>query len=131
MNTTFQISGQLINIKERSIVPSAVHVVDGIITKIETINDAPEQYLLPGFIHAHIHIESSMLIPSEFARLAVLHGTVATVSDPHEIGNVLGVDGVNFMIENGKQSISNPIVLFHINGRNFHLVSRKLNRLSE
>jgi adenine deaminase len=61
------------------------------------------QYILPGFIDAHIHIESSMLIPSEFARLATPHGTVATVSDPHEIGNVLGIEGVRYMIRNGKQ----------------------------
>src|SRR5690606_36015141 len=60
-------------------------------------------YILPGFIDSHIHIESSMLVPSEFAKLAVTHGTVATVSDPHEIANVLGVEGVNFMIENGKK----------------------------
>ncbi len=57
-------------------------------------------YLLPGFIDAHVHIESSMLVPSEFARAAVVHGTVATVSDPHEIGNVLGVAGVEYMLEN-------------------------------
>ncbi|MEA1954973.1 MAG: amidohydrolase family protein [Campylobacterota bacterium] len=56
--------------------------------------------MLAGFIDAHIHIESSMLAPSEFARLAVTHGTVATVSDPHEIANVLGVKGVEFMLEN-------------------------------
>ena len=60
--------------------------------------------MIPGFVDAHVHIESSMLIPSEFARLAVVHGTVATVSDPHEIGNVLGVNGVQFMIENSKQT---------------------------
>src|SRR5690606_33091421 len=60
-------------------------------------------YILPGFVDAHIHIESSMLVPSEFAKLAVTHGTVATVSDPHEIANVLGVEGVHFMIENGKK----------------------------
>ena len=53
----------------------------------------PEQFICPGFIDAHVHIESSMLVPSEFARLAVVHGTVATVSDPHEIANVLGIDG--------------------------------------
>ena len=58
---------------------------------------------MPGFVDAHVHIESSMLIPSEFARLAVVHGTVATVSDPHEIANVLGIDGVDFMINNGLQ----------------------------
>ncbi len=62
-----------------------------------------KNYILPGFVDAHIHIESSMLVPSEFARLAVTHGTVATVSDPHEIANVLGVQGVEFMIENGKK----------------------------
>jgi adenine deaminase len=59
---------------------------------------------VPGFVDAHVHVESSMLIPSEFARLAVTHGTVATVSDPHEIANVLGVEGVEFMIANGKQT---------------------------
>src|SRR5690606_31464281 len=59
-------------------------------------------YILPGFIDSHVHIESSMLVPAEFAKLAVVHGTVATISDPHEIANVCGVAGVNFMIENGK-----------------------------
>ncbi len=57
-------------------------------------------YLLPGFIDAHVHIESSMLPPSEFARIALRHGTVATISDPHEIANVLGVDGVRWMLDN-------------------------------
>ncbi|RZJ78731.1 MAG: adenine deaminase, partial [Chryseobacterium sp.] len=57
--------------------------------------------MLPGFIDSHVHIESSMLIPSEFARLAVTHGTVSTISDPHEIANVCGMEGVEFMIENG------------------------------
>jgi adenine deaminase len=60
-------------------------------------------YILPGFIDSHIHIESSMLVPSEFARAAVIHGTVATVSDPHEIANVLGIKGVRYMMENSKQ----------------------------
>jgi len=62
------------------------------------------QYILPGFIDAHVHIESSMLVPTEFARMAVVHGTVATISDPHEIGNVLGVKGVEYMIDNGNKS---------------------------
>jgi len=60
-----------------------------------------EYFILPGFIDAHVHIESSMLVPAEFARLAVVHGTVATVSDPHEIANVCGMRGVEFMIVNG------------------------------
>ncbi len=63
---------------------------------------APDHFILPGLIDAHVHIESSMLVPSEFARLAVVHGTVATVSDPHEIANVLGIAGVDYMVENGK-----------------------------
>ena len=59
---------------------------------------------MPGFIDAHVHVESSMLVPSEFARAAVLHGTVASVSDPHEIGNVLGVAGVRYMLDNASLS---------------------------
>ena len=62
--------------------------------------DSYSTYLLPGFVDAHVHVESSMLVPSEFARAAVLHGTVATVSDPHEIANVLGVPGVEYMLQN-------------------------------
>lgn len=65
--------------------------------------EATGPYIMPGFVDAHIHIESSMLIPSEFARLAVVHGTVATVSDPHEIANVLGEEGVYYMIGNGSK----------------------------
>src|SRR5690606_19395822 len=73
------------------------------ITAIRKISDAPSDFILPGFIDAHVHIESSMLVPSEFARLAVVHGTVATVSDPHEIANVCGMEGVEYMINDGKQ----------------------------
>ncbi len=73
------------------------------IVAIEEKEHDCENYILPGFVDAHIHIESSMLVPSEFAKIAVTHGTVATVSDPHEIANVCGLDGVHFMIENGKQ----------------------------
>lgn len=67
----------------------------------EEQKDVP--YFLPGFVDAHVHIESSLLPPAQFARLAVTHGTVGTVSDPHEIANVLGIDGVKFMIENGRK----------------------------
>jgi adenine deaminase len=62
-----------------------------------------EKYILPGLVDAHVHIESSMLTPAQFARLAVVHGTVGTVSDPHEIANVLGVRGVEYMIEDGRR----------------------------
>lgn len=98
-----QVSGQLIDIPNRKIYPATVHFEKGIIQKIEKTEEVPDQYLLPGFVDAHVHVESSMLVPSEFGRLAVVHGTVGTISDPHEIGNVLGVEGVEYMIENGKQ----------------------------
>jgi adenine deaminase len=102
MNTlTFSLEGQLLLLEQRKIVSAKVHIENGKVTKIEAIPEAPDRYILPGFIDAHIHIESSMLVPSEFARMAVKHGTVASVSDPHEIANVLGIEGVEYMIENG------------------------------
>ncbi len=97
------IQGNIVDILNRHIYKGEVLVENGKITSITPKNHTSETYILPGFIDAHIHIESSMLVPSEFAKLAVLHGTVATVSDPHEIANVLGVRGVDFMIENGKK----------------------------
>lgn len=99
-----QIAGQVVDIRNRRIFPGIVTVIDGKISSIEPADHHETQHILPGFIDAHIHIESSLLVPSEFAPLAVVHGTVATISDPHEIANVLGVAGVEFMIENGKQS---------------------------
>ena len=96
--------GQIVDIIAREIFKGEVHVVDNKITNIIPDDSIIEtNYILPGLIDAHIHVESSMLIPSEFARLATAHGTVATVSDPHEIANVMGIEGVNFMIKNGKQ----------------------------
>ncbi len=94
--------GNLIDIQNRAIYPVEIRY-DKIIKSIEPIDKVVEGYLLPGFVDAHIHIESSLLVPSEFARLAVIHGTIGTVSDPHEIANVLGIEGVNFMIENGNK----------------------------
>ncbi|MDI1324150.1 MAG: adenine deaminase [Algoriphagus sp.] len=99
-----KIQGQFIDIPNRQIYPVSVLVEKGKIAQIEKIEPNPElPFLMPGFIDAHVHVESSMLVPSEFARLAVVHGTVATVSDPHEIANVCGMAGVEYMIENGKQ----------------------------
>ena len=101
---SFQVSGKLVDIRNKKIYPAHVWVEQGYVHRIEeTYDTVPDQYILPGFIDSHVHIESSMLIPSEFARLAVVHGTVGTVSDPHEIANVCGVAGVDFMIENGKK----------------------------
>ena len=98
------LAGQIIDLHRRRTYPGEIRVENGRIAAIRELPSAPERYLLPGFVDAHVHIESSMLVPTEFARLAVIHGTVATVSDPHEIGNVLGVAGVDFMIENARQT---------------------------
>ncbi|MBL4604513.1 MAG: adenine deaminase [Flavobacteriaceae bacterium] len=97
------VKGKIVDILSRQIFKGEVEITDGIITAIRKSEHSVENYILPGFVDAHIHIESSMLVPSEFAKIAVTHGTVATVSDPHEIANVLGVKGVHFMIENGKK----------------------------
>lgn len=97
------IQGNIVDILNKRIYKGEILVEKGKIASITEKNHKVETYILPGFIDAHIHIESSMLIPSEFAKIAVLHGTVATVSDPHEIANVLGMNGVNFMIDNGKK----------------------------
>jgi adenine deaminase len=96
------IAGRLVDLHARRIIAASVEI-DGerIVSITEIPDDASLPYILPGFVDAHVHIESSMLVPSEFARLAVVHGTVATVSDPHEIGNVCGVEGVRYMIDNG------------------------------
>jgi adenine deaminase len=107
MNSSlFNISIQFVDIFNKSIYPACVTIENGKIQSIQPIEEreiTTKGFLMPGFIDSHVHIESSMLIPSEFARLAVVHGTVGTVSDPHEIANVCGMEGVEFMIANGKQ----------------------------
>jgi adenine deaminase len=99
----FELSGNIVDVVSRRIFRGTVTIRNGRISAIREQKTASDIYILPGLIDAHIHVESSMLIPSEFARLAVVHGTVATVSDPHEIANVMGMQGVRFMIENGKK----------------------------
>jgi adenine deaminase len=97
------VKGNIVDILNKRIFKGEVVIENGQISAIREVNHEVENYILPGFVDAHIHIESSMLVPSEFAKIAVVHGTVATVSDPHEIANVLGLKGVDFMIENGKK----------------------------
>jgi adenine deaminase len=99
------ITGNIVDLFSQTVFYGSVTAENGIITAIQQISPEAkesESFILPGFIDSHVHIESSMLVPSEFAKLAVVHGTVATVSDPHEIANVCGMAGVEYMIENGK-----------------------------
>jgi adenine deaminase len=100
----FTIKGNLVDIWNNNIYTAAITVANGKIESITPIEGEAadkQRYILPGFIDSHVHIESSMLVPCQFARLAVVHGTVATISDPHEIANVCGMEGVEYMIENG------------------------------
>lgn len=107
MPTDFQLTANVVDLFANTIRPATLRVADGRIVSMEptgaTTPDATLPYALPGFVDAHVHVESSLLVPAEFARLAVVHGTVATVSDPHEIGNVLGVAGVEYMLASAEQ----------------------------
>jgi len=97
------IEGNLVDPVKREIYPALLEIEDGIISHIKPAEKVTAgRYIIPGFVDAHIHIESSMVVPAEFARLAVQHGTIATVSDPHEIANVCGIEGVEYMIENSR-----------------------------
>ncbi len=103
---SFQVTGNIVDIFNKTIFAGVVTVTGGKISAIQATAAQAQpgaKYILPGFIDSHVHIESSMLVPSEFARLAVVHGTVGTISDPHEIANVCGMAGVEFMIDNGKK----------------------------
>lgn len=101
----YTVTGNVVDVVEKRIFPGTIYVENGVITQIS--NDRGKKYpnfILPGFIDSHIHIESSMLSPSEFARNAVRFGTIATISDPHEIANVCGLEGIKFMLDNGKKT---------------------------
>jgi adenine deaminase len=87
------IKGKFIDIVQKRVYDAAVQIEHGKIVNIKNIKEPQGHYIMPGFIDSHVHIESSMLNPSEFSRLAIQHGTIATVSDPHEIANVGGIEG--------------------------------------
>jgi adenine deaminase len=104
--TSLEIKGNIADIPGKKFYPGTVIIESGRITSVKNHSDRIDKslpFILPGFIDSHVHIESSMLVPSEFARLAVVHGTVATVSDPHEIANVCGIEGVEYMIRNAEK----------------------------
>ncbi|MDD4576481.1 MAG: amidohydrolase family protein, partial [Bacteroidales bacterium] len=103
MKTTFSISGNIVDVVNNRIFKGTLSVKNGIIINVIEKEIDSDVYIMPGFIDSHVHIESSMLRPAQFAKSAVVHGTVACVSDPHEIANVLGTAGVDFMIEDGKK----------------------------
>ena len=120
-----KVTGQMVDIHSRNIYPAVISFNDGMIDNIEKVDVAPEYYILPGLIDAHIHIESSMITPGAFALTAVKHGTCGVVSDPHEIANVLGIKGVEFMIDDAKKVPLNfffgapscvPATVFETNG---------------
>lgn len=92
------IKGNLLDVFTGDIYPAEVEVQDGIIKCVTPLKEEFDQYILPGFIDAHIHIESSLLCPSRFAEAVVPHGTTAIVADPHEIANVMGLDGIEYML---------------------------------
>lgn len=101
---THEISGIYVDVVQKRIFRARISIENGIIRAITHDESAPNHYLIPGFVNAHLHIESTMLVPLEYAKAVIPHGTVAVVSDPHEIANVCGIDGVKFMIENAKLS---------------------------
>jgi len=100
-----KISGQIVDVRNRKIFPGSLVIEDGRIAEILPNQEAPKVYIMPGFVDAHIHIESSMLTPTAFSEAAIRFGTVGTISDPHEIANVCGLEGVHYMIEDAKNAL--------------------------
>lgn len=105
-----QIAGNLVDVDINKIYPAEITIKAGKISSITKVKKKFKNYILPGLVDAHIHIESSLLCPSRFAQVVVPHGTIATVSDPHEIANVMGMAGINYMIADAK---SVPLKVFY------------------
>jgi len=98
-----RVSGNIVDVLNSRIYPGTIEIAGGRIKEITRDSGRHNAFILPGFIDSHVHIESSLLPPSEFARLSVCHGTVAVVADPHEIANVLGLRGIRYMIDDAKK----------------------------
>ena len=99
-----KISGKIVDVHNRKLFGGEIEIVGKKIAGIIEKENIPDVYIMPGLIDAHIHIESSMITPGSFATAVVSRGTIGTVSDPHEIANVLGIEGINYMIEDGKKT---------------------------
>jgi Adenine deaminase len=104
-----EIEGNIIDLFNENIYPGKILVKNNKILSVKKTNVEYNKYILPGYVDAHIHIESSLLCPSRFAEVVIPHGTVATVSDPHEIANVLGIEGIKYMIDDSKGT---PLKIF-------------------
>lgn len=104
MHTQMKYKGHILDVDARRVFDGELTIENGVVSDITPSDDvdANAPYFLPGFIDSHVHIESSMMVPAEFARVAVEQGTIGVVADPHEIGNVLGKEGIEFMIDSGK-----------------------------
>ena len=98
------IKGNILNVFTDEIYPGEIKIEHGIIESIKEVNADFNDIIVPGFIDAHIHIESSMLTPSRFAEIALRHGTTSVIADPHEIANVMGMDGIDYMIDDAKKT---------------------------
>jgi adenine deaminase len=98
-----KITGKLVDVHKRDIYPAEIGIEKGRIKEISRKESAPERFILPGLIDSHIHIESSMITPGAFALAAVKQGTTGVVSDPHEIANVLGLAGIEYMIKDSEK----------------------------
>ena len=103
-----KIKGHIVDVVRREIFDGELVIENETIVEIKPCklpeDEKPWPYVMPGFIDSHVHIESSMMVPHKFARIAVSHGTIGVVADPHEIGNVLGVEGVDYMIRSGNEA---------------------------
>lgn len=104
-----EIAGNIVLIEAKKIKPGKIIIENDTIVEIIFNKNHYDNYILPGLIDSHVHIESSMMVPENFGKIAIKNGTVAVVTDPHEIANVLGVDGVEFMMNNAKQT---PLKIF-------------------
>jgi adenine deaminase len=98
------LEGNIVDVRKSRIFPGKISIEDSVITTIEETDNKYETYLAPGFIDGHIHIESSMLCPSRFAEAVLPHGTTAVVADPHEIANVMGISGIDYMVKDAAKS---------------------------
>jgi adenine deaminase len=105
-----RIRGNIVDIVNRTIFQGELEIYEGKISALKRMPVSEKQYILPGFIDSHLHIESSMMIPAEFAATALPHGTTGVIADPHEIANVMGVEGVMFMIENSRKT---PLKIYY------------------